>query len=185
MRVHQKGASGRRVGLALAALLVSLGALACHDTGNPTAAPPDTPPLGVPSFTLGSGVSPTIIARGNLGTFHVQSMFDEYKIELKSHDDTDVQVRSAIASPGSYSGWHTHPGPVILVVKTGTLTLYDAADPDCKATVHPAGTAFFEGTTPHNVRNEGAVAVEYATVFFVPKNGPTRIEADFPPNCPP
>jgi hypothetical protein len=73
---------------------------------------------------------------------------------------------------------------VILVIKTGTLTLYDASDPECRPKVYPAGTAFFEGTTVHNVRNEGSSAVEYGTIFFVPAGGPTRIEADFPPNCP-
>jgi len=171
------------IGVAL--VLAPLGAIACRDSAPPTSASPDRPLGNAPSLTLGSGVTPTIIARGNLGAFHVQSKFQGYDLELKSHDETDVQVRSAIAAPGSYSGWHTHPGPVILVIKTGALTIYDASDPDCRATVHTAGTAFFEGTTPHNVRNEGAVAVEYGTVYFVPAGGPTRIEADFPPNCPP
>ena len=166
-------------------VLGSLGAAACSDSATPTSTRQSRPLVGRPSFTMGSGVTPTIIARGNIGAFHVQSQFQGYKIELKTHDDTDVQVRSAIASPGSYSGWHTHPGPVILVIRTGTLTVYDASDPNCLPRVYPAGTAFFEGTTPHNVRNEGTVAVEYGTVFFVPAGGPTRIEADFPQNCPP
>lgn len=170
--------------VAFAAILASGGVLACNDSPPPTAAASDNAPGG-PNFTAGSGVSPTIIARGNLGAFHVQSKHEGYQIELKAHDDTDVQVRSAIASPGSYSGWHTHPGPVILAIKTGTLTVYDATDPNCEATVYSAGTAFFEGTTPHNVRNEGTIVVEYATVYFIPKNGVTRIEAGFPPNCPP
>ena len=171
------------IGVAL--VLGSLGATACSDSVPPTSASPAGTIANGPSFTPSSGVIPTIIARGNIGAFHVQSKFEKYNVELKTHDDTDIQVRSAIALPGSYSGWHTHPGPVILVIKTGTLTIYDATDPTCKATVHPAGTAFFEGTTPHNVRNEGAIAVEYGTIYFVPKDGPTRIEADFPPNCPP
>lgn len=169
----------------LATLLACVGLVACRDSVTPAAASPDRALADGPSFTPGSGVTPTIIARGNIGAFHVQSRFEKYTIELKTHDDTDVQVRSAVAVPGSYSGWHTHPGPVILVIKTGTLTLYDAANPSCTPRVYSAGSAFFEGTTPHNVKNEGVVAVEYATIFFVPKNGPTRIEADFPPNCPP
>lgn len=171
------------IGVAL--VLASLGTAGCGDSVTPTSASPASTLANGPSFTPSSGVTPTIIARGNIGAFHVQSKFEQYNIELKTHDDTDIQVRSAIASPGSYSGWHTHPGPVILVIKTGTLTIYDASDPSCEPKVYPAGTAFFEGTTPHNVKNEGAVTVEYGTIYFVPKNGPTRIEADFPPNCPP
>lgn len=163
--------------------LGALGGGACADSTTPTSTSPAK--RLEPQFTVGSGVTPTIIARGNLGAFHVQSKVDGYDIELKSHDNTDIQVRSAIASPGSYSGWHTHPGPVILVIKTGTLTVYDSSDPSCRPTVYPAGSAFFEGSTPHNVRNEGTVTVEYGTIYFVPAGGPTRIEADFPPNCPP
>jgi quercetin dioxygenase-like cupin family protein len=171
--------------LGLAALLASLGALACGDSVPPTPASPEKPLHGGPSFTATSGVTRTVIARGNLGAFHLQSKWGKYSIELKTHDDTDVEVRSVVAAPGSFSGWHTHPAPTLLVIKTGALTVYDATDSDCKATVHSAGTAFFEGTTPHNVRNEGTAAVEYGTLFFVPKDGPTRIEADFPPHCPP
>lgn len=166
-------------------VLASLSAAACGDSVTPTAASADKPLPGGPSFTASAGVTRTVIARGNLGAFHLQSKWGKYSIELKTHDDTDIEVRSVVAAPGSFSGWHTHSAPVLLVIKTGALTVYDATDPDCKATVHPAGTAFFEGTTPHNVRNEGTVAVEYASVFFVPKDGPTGIDADFPPNCPP
>ena len=127
------------IGVAL--VLAPLGAIACRDSAPPTSASPDGPVGNAPSLTLGSGVTPTIIARGNLGAFHVQSKFQGYDLELKTHDETDVQVRSAIAAPGSYSGWHTHPGPVILVIKTGALTIYDASDPDCRATVL-CGSAF-------------------------------------------
>lgn len=155
---------------------------ACGDSVVPTTMP-QVDRLD-PQFTVGSGVTPTIIARGNLGRFHVHSRADDYGLELKSHDDTDIQVRSAIASPGSYSGWHTHRGPVILVIKTGALTVYDSTDPTCAPRTYGPGTAFFEGTAPHNVRKEGAIAVEYATVYFTSAGGPTRIEADFPVNCP-
>ena len=166
-------------------LVSALGIAACSDSATPTSASAPPPPRLEPQFTVGSGVTPTVIARGNLGAFHVQSKSKDYDLELKSHDDTDVLMRSAVASPGSYSGWHTHPGPVILVIKTGTLTVYDSSDPSCQPRVYPAGTAFFEGTAPHNVRNEGTVTVEYGTIFFMPAGGPTRIEADFPANCPP
>ena len=181
-RICFNGLKSRITGVVL--VLGLLATAACSDSVTATSASPMGPPVNGPAFTASFGVFPTIIARGNIGAFHVQSRSEGYNIQLKTHDDTDVQVRSAIASPGSYSGWHTHPGPVILVIKTGTLTVYDASDPTCQPKVYPSGTAFFEGTTPHNVKNEGTVAVEYGTVFFVPAGGPTRIEADFPPNCP-
>jgi hypothetical protein len=34
-------------------------------------------------------------------------------------------VAPAIVSGGS-TGWHSHPGPAVVIVKSGSLTLYDA-----------------------------------------------------------
>jgi quercetin dioxygenase-like cupin family protein len=129
-------------------------------------------------------VTNTGIARGNLGTFQLQSKFGQYTIELKSHDDTDAEVRKLVFAPGGVSGWHSHPGPVIVVVSAGALTVYDASDPNCRSTVYPAGTAFIEGTTVHDVRNEGTVDAEAGDLFFIPAGGARRIEADAPANCP-
>ena len=167
----------------LTAALAGLGLLACSNSGTPDA--PDQPTALKPSFTAASGVTNTGIARGNIGTFQIQSKFGQYTIELKSHDDTDVEVRSAVLSPGGFSGWHTHPGPVIVAVQSGTVTLYDASDPSCQPRVYPAGTAFVEGTTVHNLRNEGTVDAAVGDLFFIPAGGLRRIEADAPANCPP
>jgi quercetin dioxygenase-like cupin family protein len=163
--------------------LACLGLLACGNSATPSA--PEQPFAAKPNFTASSGVTNTGIARGNLGTFQLQSKFGQYTIELKSHDDTDVEVRSLVFVPGALSGWHTHPGPVIVAVKTGALTVYDASDPNCQPKVYPTGTAFIEGTTVHNVRNEGTVNAEAGDLFFIPAGGLRRIEADAPANCPP
>src|SRR3989442_8575949 len=86
----------------------------------------------------------TLVGRGNLGTFHIQSKAGDYDAELKSHDNTDIVVVSIVVTPGGNSGWHYHPGPVLVTVKTGTITFYMGVDPSCSAHVHPAGTTFFE-----------------------------------------
>ena len=165
------------------AALVFLGVLACNDSA--TTSGPERPVGLKPSFTVSSGVTNTAIARGNLGAVHLQSKFGQYTIELKAQDDTDVEVRSAVYTPGGFSGWHTHPGPVILAVSAGAFTVYDASDPTCLPKVYFAGTAFIEGTTVHNVRNEGTVNAEAGLLFFIPAGGLRRIEADAPANCPP
>jgi quercetin dioxygenase-like cupin family protein len=170
----------------VALFLASLGAIGCSDSVTPTASSPRKLPVDGPSFTVGSGGTVTFLARGTLGAFHLQSKTKDYDIELKSNDNTDVIVRGSLLAAGGYSGWHSHSGPVILAIKTGTLTVYRASDPSCTPQVYPAGTAFFEPqTTPHNVRNEGAVMAEIGVVFFLPVGAAPRIEEDFPPNCPP
>ena len=166
----------------VAVVAVATGALACRDTTTPkefSKAVPD------PSFTAAVGFTSTVIGRGNLGTFHIQSKAAGYDVELKSHDNTDIAVANIVVVPGGTSGWHFHPGPVIVVVKTGTITFYHGNDPTCTGTPHSAGTVFTEeGGDVGIARNEGAVDVTSVATFFVPAGSPTRINAPAPGNCP-
>jgi len=100
------------------AVVAATGALACKDTTTPKQLS-KTAPTGA-AETMGVGFTSTPVARGNLGTFHVQSKFNGYDVELKSHDNTDIAVANIVVAPGGHSGWHYHPGPVLVVVKTGT-----------------------------------------------------------------
>ena len=149
-----------------------------------TSAPPSAPKEIGASFSAGSGIANPTLARTNLGAINFHSNLNGFNVALMTHDDADVEVTNGSANAGGYSGWHFHPGPVLVLVKTGTLTIYHADDPQCRGTVYPAGTTFIEGTTPHIVRNEGAVTSEFVGVFFVPAGQPRRIEADVPGNCP-
>ena len=120
----------------------------------------------------------------NLGTFHIQSKAGAYDAELKSHDNTDIVVVSVDVAPGGHSGWHFRPGPVLVIVKTGTITFYMGDDPTCTPHVHPAGTTFFEnGGMVGIARNEGTVAATVVATFFVPAGSPTRLDAPASGNC--
>ena len=78
-----------------------------------------------------------------------------------------------------------HPGPVLVVVKTGTITFYMGNDPSCSPQVHPAGTTFIEeGGMVGIARNEGTVQATVVATFFVPAGSPPRIDAAKPSNCP-
>jgi quercetin dioxygenase-like cupin family protein len=162
---------------------VATGALACRDTTTPTDGSKAV--TLEPRFTAGVGFTSTLVGRGNLGTFHVQSKADGYDVELKSHDDTDIAVANIAIAAGGTSGWHKHPGPVLVVVKTGTLTFYHGDDPTCSPTVRPAGSAFIEeGGMVHIARNEGAVEATTVATYLAPKGAATRIDVvPAPGNC--
>src|SRR6266568_4964077 len=166
----------------MAVVAVTTAAPACSDTTTPR----ESSDAGItkPSFTAAAGFTPTVLARGNLGTFHIQSKAGDYNAELKSHDNTDIVVVSIVVTPGGNSGWHYHPGPVLVTVKTGTITFYMGDDPSCSAHVHPAGTTFFEnGGMVGMARNEGTVDATVVATFFVPAGSPTRLDAAAPGNC--
>ena len=166
----------------VAAMAVTTAAIACSDTTKSREA--SSAGITEPNFTLSSGFTSTLIGRGNLGTFHIQSKSDGYDVELKSHDNTDIVVANIAITPGGTSGWHSHPGPVLVVVKTGTITFYMGDDPRCSPQVHPAGTTFIEkGGMVGLARNEGTVDASVVATFFVPAGSPTRIDAAAPANC--
>jgi quercetin dioxygenase-like cupin family protein len=158
--------------------------LACGDptTSRQTSAPEITGP----SFTAASGFSGVQLVRGNAGAFHIKSKADGFDVDIKAKDDTDVGVSNIVLAPGGNSGWHSHPGPVLAVVKSGTITLYDGSDPTCSPQRYSAGSVFLEhGGHTHISRNEGTVPVEFVATFFAPPApSPSRIDEANPGNCP-
>ena len=169
-------------GILMALAAIATGALACRDTTTPREL--SDPGITEPSFTAAVDFTPTVVGRGNLGTFHIQSKAARYDVELKSHDNTDIAVVNIDVKPGGHSGWHYHPGPVLVVVKTGAITFYMGDDPSCSPQVHPAGTTFIEkGGMVGLARNEGTVDASVVATFFVPAGSPTRIDAAAPGNC--
>jgi quercetin dioxygenase-like cupin family protein len=168
----------------IAAAVVVAGVLACRDTTTPKEVSAGAVAFD-PLSTAAAGFGSTSSDRGNLGTFHIQSKAAGYDVELKSHDNTDIVVTNIGVAPGGHSGWHFHPGPVLVVVKKGTITFYMGNDPTCSPQVHPAGTAFFEeGGMVGIARNESRTdSAKVVATFFVPKGSPTRVDAARPGNC--
>lgn len=109
------------------------------------------------------------------------------RIKFKTKDPVDVRVQTVTFDPHGFSGWHHHPGIVIVAVKSGAVTVLDA---DCNASTYgpgqPSGSVFVEsGDEPGEVRNlTDEPATVYAT-FVAPDADPPvfRIE-DAPVSCP-
>jgi quercetin dioxygenase-like cupin family protein len=151
-----------------AALAVTAVALAA---GMLTASPVHaTPPGGVTAKILGSGTT--------LAGFKIH--VDGIKVESK--DAASFTVAHLTFAPGGTTGWHVHPGPVLVVVKTGSVTKYSAQD--CTAQTYTAGQAFVEnGPTDENlVRNDGSVPAETIVTFITPPGAPIRGDVP-PPGC--
>ena len=88
-------------------------------------------------------------------------------------------------APGGTFGWHSHPGPSLVIVKSGTATFYMADDPACAPQVVPAGSGFVDnGQDTHVVRNEGSIDLVTEVVSLVPAGSARRIDEPAPANCP-
>ncbi len=108
--------------------------------------------------------------------------FNTGAVKFQTKAAVDVATATVTVAPGGTSGWHSHPGIVIVSVKTGSVTRYDQT---CAGTVHGAGTAFVEtaGDGPGMVLNLSPtdVAVLYVT-YVVPTGAALRID-EANPGC--
>jgi quercetin dioxygenase-like cupin family protein len=154
---------------ATAAAALSLGLAAGLMTASPARA---TPPAGVTAEILGTGTT--------LGGFKIHTG----GIKVGSRQAAGFTVAHLTFAPGGTTGWHVHPGPVLVIVKSGTLTKYSA---DCTAHTYTAGQAFVEkGPRDENmVRNNGPVPAETIVTFITPPGAPIREDAPAPPGCNP
>jgi len=135
--------------------------------------------------TTPSGVTSTLFAVGQFDEIDAMTLSSSWQVRIDTKGETDIHVlENRIAAGGSF-GWHSHPGPSLVAVKTGALTLYRGDDPDCTPRVFPAGSGFVdEGGDVHLVRNEGDVETVVYVTSFVPRGGVRRIDEPSPGNCP-
>ena len=99
---------------------------------------------------------------------------------------TDVAMAQITVEPGGSSGWHSHPGGAIIVVKAGTLTVYGAAGGRCQTTTYSAGQAFIERPGEvDQVINTGTIPfVLFVTFPRLPQGDSARTDEPDPNTCP-
>jgi quercetin dioxygenase-like cupin family protein len=131
----------------------------------------------------GAGFVGTVQWHGPFGDLDIKTKSDTFDLKLKTKGDSDLYVtRNAIAAGGT-SGWHTHPGPSLVTVTLGEITVYDAAV--CAPTRYGLGETFVDdGDHVHLIRNESGAAAETAAVQLIPRGATRRIDAEQPNNCP-
>jgi quercetin dioxygenase-like cupin family protein len=108
----------------------------------------------------------------------------EARVTVRTKEDVDIVTAQATIAAGGYTGWHSHPGPVLVTVTQGALTIYNA--PKCRPQVYHAGEGFVEGTNVHLVRNEGTEEARFTATFIIPVADSRRIDEAQPTevNCP-
>ena len=163
--------SGRKLGLAAIIAAISSVSVAAVLT-------PSSGILSAPVFARASFADPT-----------------DVKFKINGHSEEVVNVNNAretviqqiVILPGGNTGWHSHPGPVVVLIKSGQMSFYDSEDPTCTVRTYSAGEAFIDSGQGHVhiARNESeSENLElWATYFDVPPGEPFRIDVPNPGNC--
>jgi hypothetical protein len=145
-----------------------------------------TPPSGVtnPSWSpvvgrFDSGIDAAAKTDTGAGT-----ATDFWHVRIAAKGATDVHVLENVIAPGGSFGWHSHPGPSLVIVKSGTLSVYHA--PACTAEAFGPGSAngstfVDQGHDLHIVRNNSTTDVaDVYVVSFVPAGFARRIDEPNP-----
>jgi quercetin dioxygenase-like cupin family protein len=132
-----------------------------------------------------SGVTPTEFGVGRLSSFDTRGRIGAWTAKMNIRGASDIHVLSNRIAPGGSFGWHSHPGPSFVIVKSGTATFYLGADPTCRPHRVRTGSTFVDqGRAVHIVRNEGRVDLVTVVVSFTPRGATRRIDAADPGTCP-
>ena len=108
-----------------------------------------------------------------------------HRVKLKTQGPSDLYVTRNEIAPGGQSGWHTHPGPSLIIVAAGEITAYAGDDPTCTPTRYRAGEGFVDRGDGHVhlLRNETGAPAETVAVQILPKDAPRREDKPAPGNC--
>ena len=138
--------------------------------------------------TPGSGTVGVVVARG--------AFADDVSVQLSVKDvlrgretvhvrtAEDIVMQQIIFAPGGHSGWHSHPGPAVILIKSGRLTFYQEEGGKCVSRTYSAGEALVDPGQGHVyfARNPIVGDTEvWVTYFDVPAGGSPRIDVPEPP----
>ena len=110
--------------------------------------------------------APPVVELLSRGTVAKPFEAEAHDIELETDRPIDVAVAHLTFEPAGSTGWHSHPGPTVVTVTAGELTVTDHR---CNSHTYQAGETFVEaGPRRHLAVNTGDTLTESIVTFFVP-----------------
>ena len=144
--------------------------------------------VGAALATPGMGIlAAPVQARGTLGPNEGPNLVVNSKtgVHLKALGSTNIVTQQIRIAPGGNTGWHSHPGPVLVTVKSGSIQLFYASDTSSQGVVYEAGDSFVDrgDENVHIARASPFDGVELWATYFVPGGDPSapfRLDAPDP-----
>ena len=148
-----------------------------------------TPQSGVTSVTIANGTFADVDVYAKTDINPSPDITDFWKARIDTKGASHLYVLQNTVTPGGTFGWHSHTGPSLVIVVSGTATEYEGNDPTCTPHLHPAGSTFVDGgeASGHLVRNDSTtdnlvvVVVRLIPEVLVPTQ---RVDKPNPGYCP-
>jgi hypothetical protein len=168
----------RWVAIALGIVLVPVAAAGSAGSMG-SAGPAGTARVASTTTSGPSGITATLLSRGTIAKpFEAEAA----GIELEADRVIDVAVVHFALEPLGTTGWHVHPGPAVVTVKEGTVTLTHR---NGRSTSYQSGQTFIEAGPRDlvSVRNTGGTPAQVVVTFFVPTGVELATPKPAPTGC--
>jgi len=135
--------------------------------------------------TPSNGFVGTTLATATFDALHVSAHAthpNPWDLFLRTYGQSDVYIQSNTWPVGADTGWHTHPGPSLIILNHGVLTEWESDDGTCTEHVYDAtnGPVSFVDTGgpghAHIIANEGTTVADGYAVQFLPQGATRRID---------
>jgi quercetin dioxygenase-like cupin family protein len=102
-----------------------------------------------------------------------------FRAEVETDGAANFIVQDVIFAPDGTTGWHKHPGVLLLslTADSGSVDWYDA---NCVKHVYNAGDSWTEGTTLHDVVNTSSSNAHFIVTYIVAKGVSKRTDEPAP-----
>jgi quercetin dioxygenase-like cupin family protein len=132
----------------------------------------DVAPSSVPLGTLAGQTSVNVLS------------VDSFTRAIKQAHGTNAILQRTHFAPGQSTGWHTHPGPNLVLVVGGSITL---TDEHCNVTTYADGQGFATGLKVH-LAVAGPQGGDFYALYFLPADAtvlrtPPAGQSATPPVC--
>ena len=109
----------------------------------------------------------------------IPGLDEDFSALVETEGASNIIQQEIKFSPGGTTGWHTHPGIVILTLAadSGPIDWYDSK---CGKTVYKAGDSWTEGTKLHDVVNRGSTDAHFLVTYIVAKDVAKRTDQAAP-----
>jgi quercetin dioxygenase-like cupin family protein len=144
--------------------------------------------VGAGSIALANHVSEVDPAGVPTGFLTAHTRIDAIRVNnlaraVKPHG-ADLFIQHARLGPNQATAWHTHPGPVLVSIRSGSLTYEDARGDRCRRTAYSAGEGFFDPGFGHVHRAiAGPSGAEFYPVYILPKGSAAHVTDTPPPEA--
>jgi hypothetical protein len=143
---------------------------------------------------LAGTASPGVVSATTVGTAAFDAFditahtipADTWQARLRTHGISDAYVVDNTFGAGASTGWHTHPGPSLILVTHGSVVNYSSDQPDCAGQAYTKGQGFIDpgGDDVHELVNPSMTdTAETVAVQLVPQGALRKTPEPEPANC--